>query len=127
MPWRNHAVEIVEALRALYSYPTETIMAATSGALARIKSVKAAAVVLAGAVGLGISVGVASVTILGGLLDAPAEIQEVQRQVTQTQDRLDRVEGDMDAILSRLDSLICELREERTGQTPADCERRILF
>lgn len=126
VPWKEHITGIASAIGQVGQYPIAAILVSTQGAFDKIKTVKGAAVVLAGAVAIGITIGVSSVTYLSGIMSAPAELEDLRDYTRETRSQVRDTRTEMGVMIQRLDTLICELREERTGQMPPECERGIL-
>ena len=126
MPWKAHIGEITEALSQAGEYPMAVIVGTTGGVLDRIKTVKGALIVLASTFAAGMTFAVASWAVLGGVLSAPQDIEELREYTAETRAQVRSSQRDMDLLVSRMDTLICELREERTGTMPPDCQRGIL-
>jgi hypothetical protein len=123
--WATHITEVLDSSISLAGHLTGALV---ESAWKHIDSTKKAtlfiAVIATGAFGLG----GASAVLGSAILDAPAEIEEVRENLAATQAHVRQVDRDVERLVSRMDLLICELQEERSGEIPESCPQRgIIF
>lgn len=113
MPWR---AEFLQSLTALIE-----IMAPENAGQwwENVADLKKAGIALFAALAMGATGGT---VFTAGVITHYSSLQQVPGLV----DRMDRADAERAQIMDRVDALVCELRADRTGELPAECDDRIL-
>ena len=123
MPWREHIHVIIQAIAELSNQPAEVLVASGFSAITTTQRAVAALVATFFA---GVAAAATILAFFSGVLEAPQHIEELREYTMETRMQVREVDSDTRELIQRMDTLICELREERTGTRPAGCPSGIL-